>query len=240
MEAVDTPDVRDVDDRGRAAAHLHRVVRHGAGVRSGRSARRSRFTRAVERDRRRGGADWRCSGCAIAAARFEPVEGRGVDHGDTVVARSRAARRRRRRPTRTTTSASSSARRRTRRASTSSCSASRSGATKASRIHYPADYPIGELANTDVSYTVTVKGLKRRVLPELDDEFAKDLGEFETLDALTHARARGSRARSEARRRARGSRRADEAAGDARCRSRCRRRWSSARSIGASRTSRGG
>ena len=41
-----------------------------------------------------------------------------------------------------------------------------------------------ELADTDVSYTVTVKGIKRRVLPELDDEFAKDLGEFETLDAL--------------------------------------------------------
>jgi len=31
---------------------------------------------------------------------------------------------------------------------------------------------------------VTVKAIKRRVLPELDDEFAKDLGEFETLDAL--------------------------------------------------------
>ncbi|OLE62439.1 MAG: hypothetical protein AUG04_10060 [Deltaproteobacteria bacterium 13_1_20CM_2_69_21] len=31
---------------------------------------------------------------------------------------------------------------------------------------------------------MTVKGLKRRVLPELDDEFAKDLGEFETLDTL--------------------------------------------------------
>ncbi len=59
------------------------------------------------------------------------------------------------------------------------------GATKSFDIHYPPDYPIGELANTDVSYTVTVKGLKRRVLPELDDEFAKDLGEFDTLDALT-------------------------------------------------------
>ena len=58
------------------------------------------------------------------------------------------------------------------------------GATKAFTIHYPADYPIGELADTDVSYTVTVKGLKRRVVPELDDEFAKDLGEFDTLDAL--------------------------------------------------------
>src|SRR6185503_1934396 len=51
-------------------------------------------------------------------------------------------------------------------------------------IQYPQDYPIGELANTDVSYTVTIKGIKRRVVPELDDEFAKDLGEFDTLDAL--------------------------------------------------------
>jgi trigger factor len=31
---------------------------------------------------------------------------------------------------------------------------------------------------------VSVKAIKRRVLPELDDEFAKDLGEFENLDAL--------------------------------------------------------
>jgi trigger factor len=31
---------------------------------------------------------------------------------------------------------------------------------------------------------VNVKELRRRVLPDLDDEFAKDLGEFETLDAL--------------------------------------------------------
>ena len=58
------------------------------------------------------------------------------------------------------------------------------GARKEFSLHYPADYPIGELANTDVSYTVTVKGLKRRVLPELDDEFAKDLG-VDSLEALT-------------------------------------------------------
>src|SRR6185295_1950866 len=65
-----------------------------------------------------------------------------------------------------------------------------SGATKTFTVHYPSDYPIGELAGTDVSYTVTVKGIKRRMLPELDDEFAKDLGEFETLDALK-TRVRG-------------------------------------------------
>ena len=58
------------------------------------------------------------------------------------------------------------------------------GATKTFSIQYPSDHPIGELAGTSVSYTVTVKGIKRRVLPELDDELAKDLGEFETFAAL--------------------------------------------------------
>lgn len=64
------------------------------------------------------------------------------------------------------------------------------GAIKAFSITFPADYTNAELANTEVSYTVTVKGIKRRTLPELDDEFAKDMGEFETLDALrTRVRA---------------------------------------------------
>ena len=40
------------------------------------------------------------------------------------------------------------------------------------------------MANTDVVYTVTVKDVRRKVLPELDDEFAKDLGEFDSLTAL--------------------------------------------------------
>jgi trigger factor len=58
------------------------------------------------------------------------------------------------------------------------------GATKNFAIQYPADHPIGALAGTEVSYTVSVKGIKRKVLPELDDEFARDLGDFDTLEAL--------------------------------------------------------
>jgi trigger factor len=58
------------------------------------------------------------------------------------------------------------------------------GMTRAFPIRYPADYTIAELAGHIVTYRVTAKGLKRRVLPELDDEFAKDLGEFDTLEAL--------------------------------------------------------
>jgi len=40
------------------------------------------------------------------------------------------------------------------------------------------------VAGKTVRYTVTLKGIKKKVLPEADDEFAKDLGEYDSLDAL--------------------------------------------------------
>jgi trigger factor len=58
------------------------------------------------------------------------------------------------------------------------------GTEKTFSIHYPDDYAAKELAGTDVSYAVTLKGIKQRVIPALDDDFAKDLGAFDTLDAL--------------------------------------------------------
>jgi trigger factor len=58
------------------------------------------------------------------------------------------------------------------------------GARKSFDITYPADYAIKELAGTTVTYDVTVKAIRKRIIPELDDEFAKDVGEFESLDAL--------------------------------------------------------
>ena len=58
------------------------------------------------------------------------------------------------------------------------------GANKSFSITFPADYASAELAGTTVDYAVAVKAIKRRALPELDDEFAKDMGAFENLDAL--------------------------------------------------------
>ncbi len=58
------------------------------------------------------------------------------------------------------------------------------GDTKTFDVHYPADYSISELAGTTVKYDVTIKAVRQRVVPEMDDELAKDLGEFESLDAL--------------------------------------------------------
>jgi trigger factor len=58
------------------------------------------------------------------------------------------------------------------------------GAHKTFDVRYPDDYAIAELAGKTVNYDVTVKALRKRIVPELDDEFAKDLGDFASLDAL--------------------------------------------------------
>ena len=58
------------------------------------------------------------------------------------------------------------------------------GSTKSFTITYPDDYAIPELAGGKVDYTVNLKEIKKRVVPALDDELAKDLGEFTSLEEL--------------------------------------------------------
>ncbi len=49
---------------------------------------------------------------------------------------------------------------------------------------YPAEYPEKRLAGKTVDYSIDVKGIKKRNLPELDDDFAKEAGNFENLADL--------------------------------------------------------
>jgi trigger factor len=181
LEAVDTPDVRDVTiEEGQPltfTASFDTLPAFDPGDLTTISFRRASAAISEE------AVDLSMQRLRERAARYEPVEGRGVDHGDTVVL--------------------DLDRRETDGKVDSHKDVSielgaktnppgfdeqllglEAGASTSFEIHYPADYPIGELAGTDVSYTVAVKGLKRRVLPELDDEFAKDLGEYETLAEL--------------------------------------------------------
>jgi trigger factor len=51
-------------------------------------------------------------------------------------------------------------------------------------ISYAADYAIQELAGATVDYTIVVKGLRRKELLPLDDEFAREVSDLETLGAL--------------------------------------------------------
>jgi trigger factor len=58
-------------------------------------------------------------------------------------------------------------------------------------VTYPEDYGAKDLAGKQILFKVHVKDVKLRELPELDDEFAKDLGEHSTLDELKkHIRER--------------------------------------------------
>jgi len=51
-------------------------------------------------------------------------------------------------------------------------------------VDYPGEYQAEHIAGKTVRYRLSIHEVKRRELPELDDEFAKDLGEFESLEQL--------------------------------------------------------
>ena len=58
------------------------------------------------------------------------------------------------------------------------------GEKKSFQVKYPDDHQIPELAGKEVNYTVELKGIKEKVMPELNDQFAQELGEFKNLDEL--------------------------------------------------------
>ena len=57
------------------------------------------------------------------------------------------------------------------------------GQTREAKVTFPADYRTKGVAGRSVVYTVTAKGIRERILPELDAEFFKTLG-VESLEAL--------------------------------------------------------
>jgi len=197
LEPVDTPDVKDVQlDEGRAltfTATFETLPPIDPGPLETISLRRPAVT--LEDN----AVDQTLAQLQARAARFEPVEGRGIQDGDTVTLDV----------DRGPVSAKDDP-------STGSGSRAESGdkgghhhdvvveiggkanppgfddqlrgleagVEKSFTIHYPEDYAVKEMANSDVSYKVKVKDIRTRVLPALDDEFAKDVGDFETLQAL--------------------------------------------------------
>jgi trigger factor len=51
-------------------------------------------------------------------------------------------------------------------------------------VSFPEDYGAAHLAGKEALFAAHVARLQRRDLPELDDAFAKELGEFETMEDL--------------------------------------------------------
>jgi trigger factor len=60
----------------------------------------------------------------------------------------------------------------------------KAGEERTLTITFPDDYGAAELAGNEAQFAVTVKEVKRKDLPELDDDFASDAAGFDTLAEL--------------------------------------------------------
>jgi len=60
----------------------------------------------------------------------------------------------------------------------------RAGEERTVLVTLPEDYPQADLAGGEATYTVAVKSVRRRVLPELDDAFAQRIASVDTVAAM--------------------------------------------------------
>ena len=60
----------------------------------------------------------------------------------------------------------------------------KAGEERTAQIHFPDDYRPERLAGTDADFEIAVKEVREKQLPELDDDFASEASEFDTLDEL--------------------------------------------------------
>lgn len=58
------------------------------------------------------------------------------------------------------------------------------GETRDVKVSFPADYRAEQLAGREAAFTVEVKEVREKVLPELSDGFASEASEFDTLEEL--------------------------------------------------------
>jgi trigger factor len=51
-------------------------------------------------------------------------------------------------------------------------------------VTFPEDYPQEDLAGQPAVFSITLKEIKEKELPDLDDDFAQEISEFETIEEL--------------------------------------------------------
>lgn len=61
------------------------------------------------------------------------------------------------------------------------------GDNKEIKVHFPEDYFNKKLANLEIAFQVMLKEIREEVLPAIDDEFAKQLGDYNSLEELRNA-----------------------------------------------------
>jgi len=118
------------------------------------------------------------------SAEYVPVEGRGVAEGDYVVVewKGRDLKTKRFLPTEKSLVLAGHAD--NEKALNDSLKGVTPGETRKFVISYPREQAQKRLAGKEIEYEITVSSIKEKRVPELNDEWAKDLGEYENLAAL--------------------------------------------------------
>ena len=61
------------------------------------------------------------------------------------------------------------------------------GESREIQVKFPEDHSNAKLANHEITFKVTLNEIREEKLPEIDDEFAKQLGQYDNLDAVKKA-----------------------------------------------------
>ncbi len=134
-------------------------------------------------------------------ASFEPVEGRAAEDGDTVTAHLTGVvtdAKEERPPIVLEDAVVHVGEENTLEAFSTGVRGAKAGEERHFSVTYPEDYREASLAGRTVAFTAQVKSLKRKKLPELNDEFAKQVGKFASLEELkTKLRERMEEARAQ-------------------------------------------
>lgn len=129
----------------------------------------------------------------LRASRLDPIEGRNIEHGDTVTLD--LERRLVKQPTDSNNDSSTEPEQH-RDVSVEIGHASnppgfdeeliglKVGDTSSFTVAFPEDYEVSSFAGAEAAYEIQVKQARLRILPVLDDDFAKQAGDFENLAAL--------------------------------------------------------
>jgi len=118
------------------------------------------------------------------AAAFAPVEGRAVENGDFVQLKLLGTPAGGGDPLQADSVLCHIGAEETMAAFNENLRGAKAGEHKNFDVVYPADYPDAKLAGKTYHYAAEVLGIKTKKLPELNDEFAKDVSDVATLDEL--------------------------------------------------------
>lgn len=118
------------------------------------------------------------------AAEFLPVEGRGVRSGDYAVVEMQGRDKKTKRLLPVEKAVVFAGHADNEPALNEKLEGMAQGEERAFEVAYPKDHPNRRVAGKDIAYSLKVREIKEKRLPELDDEFAKGLGTPEGLAAL--------------------------------------------------------